>query len=139
VLRRGGDIAFLAVGTMVLEALDAAAELSARGIEATVVNCRFLKPHDRAVLEEVVQKHTRIITLEEGAVVNGFGAFIAREIEAIDVGHPVKIRFMGLPDHFIQHGGRAELLREIDLDVQGIVANTRRFMGQAVSSVADTA
>ncbi len=70
---------------------------------------------------------------------NGFGAFMAREIDTFDVGHPVQVRCMGIPDRFVQHGGRGELLREIDLDVEGIVATARRFMGQAVSSVAETA
>ena len=73
-------MAFLAVGTMVGVALEAADVLEEKGIRATVVNCRFLKPYDKEILLDVIRKHDKIIFLEEGTVVNGFGAFMAREI-----------------------------------------------------------
>jgi hypothetical protein len=75
-LREGGDVALLAVGTMVLPALEAAEALAEEGIEASVVNCRFLKPYDRELLGRILVEHRVVLTLEEGAVVNGFGAFI---------------------------------------------------------------
>ncbi|RMH12880.1 MAG: 1-deoxy-D-xylulose-5-phosphate synthase [Gemmatimonadetes bacterium] len=134
VLRRGsGDIAILAVGTMVLEAEKAAAELAEEGIEATVVNCRFLKPYDREVLGEVVRTHGRVLTVEEGAVTNGFGAYMAREIAEFESGDEVRVRTMGIPDHFIQHGSRASLLRQIELDAQGIADQVRRMLKGSVS------
>ena len=134
VLRRGYDIALLATGTMVLAALEAAQALSARGIQATVVNCRFLKPHDRGVLREVAEGHGKVLTVEEGAVLNGFGACMAREIDALNVGHEVQVRCLGLPDRFVEHGARGVLLRELGLDAEGIVTEARRLLGDVVSA-----
>jgi 1-deoxy-D-xylulose-5-phosphate synthase len=121
VLREGGDLAILAVGTMVLTALDAAMELAEEGLEATVVNCRFLKPHDRETLGRILAEHRVVLTLEEGAVTNGFGAFLGREI-ADDPGLPTPARFgtHGIPDRFIDHGPRKVLLAELGLDAQGV-------------------
>ena len=125
VLREGSSVAVLAVGTMVLEALKAAEVLAGEGIETTVVNCRFLKPLDEAVLGKVLQDHTKILTVEESAVVNGFGAFLSREVEQHPLGRGVSVRALGIPDKWVEHGGRAELLREIDLDAQGIAEHVR--------------
>ena len=124
-LRKGQGIALLATGTMVLPAVEAATRLHEDGIHATVVNCRFLKPYDRAVFEEVVRTHAAILTLEEGAVVNGFGAYMAREIDTFAGARAVRVESMGLPDRFIEHGSREELLGEIGLDTAGIVARVR--------------
>jgi len=120
ILREGNDAAILAVGTMVVEAERAAEVLAKEGVEVTVVNCRFLKPYDESVLSQIIEAHTQVLTVEEGAVVNGFGSYMAREIEARSDGKRLHVRTLGIPDHFVVHGGRAELLREIDLDVQGI-------------------
>lgn len=128
VLRNGRDLCILAVGTMVLPALDAAQELAARGIDATVVNCRYLKPYDRAVFEDVVSRHEAILTVEEGTVVNGFGAYMAREITAFRPGAPLRIETLGLPDRFVEHGGREELLAEMGLDAAGIARRARALV-----------
>lgn len=127
IVRTGKDIALLAVGTMVLPALDAAQELAARGIDATVVNCRFLKPFDEAVLDRVLSTHAGVITIEEGQVTNGFGAFLAREIAERDAGAGVRTSAMGLPDRFIEHGDRDGLLAEVGLDARGIADHARAF------------
>ncbi|MCK5651864.1 MAG: 1-deoxy-D-xylulose-5-phosphate synthase, partial [Gemmatimonadetes bacterium] len=134
ILRQGTDVAILAVGTMVLEAMKAADALSGGGIEAMVVNCRFMKPYDSQLLREVLATHDRILTVEEGAVVNGFGAFLAREIREIPEASGIQMRTMGIPDRFVAHGGRAELLREIDLDAQGIGEWVRAMMGTSEAS-----
>jgi 1-deoxy-D-xylulose-5-phosphate synthase len=123
VLRNGQGLAILAVGTMVLPALEAARALAAEGVHATVVNCRFLKPYDRTVLEQVVKTHSAILTVEEGAVVNGFGAYMAREVDSMN--GSVRVATLGIPDRFIEHGDRASLLAEIGLDAEGI-ANAAR-------------
>ena len=135
VLREGRGLAILAVGTMVLPAVQAAQRLASEGIEATVVNCRFLKPYDREVFERVVAEHSAVLTVEEGALVNGFGSFMAREIaEAVagdDGTHDVRVRSLGIPDHFVEHGDRAGLLGEIGLDVEGITGRARELVGWA--------
>ncbi len=132
ILRTGADAAVLAVGTMVSEAMRAADALSQDGPEVTVVNCRFLKPLDEAVLSGILRNHTRILTVEEGAVVNGFGAYLAREIEERRQGLGLQIRTLGIPDQFVAHGGREALLREIDLDAQGIAEHLQRMMADGV-------
>jgi 1-deoxy-D-xylulose-5-phosphate synthase len=120
VLRTGRDVTLLAVGTMVLPALQAAERLAAEGIEAGVVNCRFLKPCDEVMLESVVHECKQIVTVEEGTIVNGFGAMIARELQE---SHPeVRVHCMGVPDRLIDQAPRAEQLQWYGLTGAGIAA-----------------
>jgi len=139
VLRKGGDLAILAVGTMVRASLQAAEALAAEGVEATVVNCRFLKPYDRAVLGEVLSEHRSVLTVEEGSVVNGFGAFISREIQD-DPGLPTPraMETLGIPDRFLEHGPRGVLLGEIGLDADGIRDRGLRLARRGSSAVRES-
>ena len=134
VLQNGRHAAILAVGTMVLEAEKAAEILAREGIEVSVVNCRFLKPLDQKVLKEVVAGHDRILSVEEGAVVNGFGAFLARELEGRDDTRGLRLQTLGIPDNFVPHGSRSDLLRQIDLDAQGIVARIKALLSTEVTT-----
>jgi 1-deoxy-D-xylulose-5-phosphate synthase len=131
VMRRGHGLAILAVGTMVLPALQAAQLLARDGFHATVVNCRFLKPYDREVLEELVRSHSAFLTVEEGTVVNGFGAFISREIAELAQGRTIFVETLGIPDHFIEHGPRNALLSDMGLDAAGVGA-VGRALGERV-------
>jgi 1-deoxy-D-xylulose-5-phosphate synthase len=119
-LRRGGDIAFLATGTMVLPALEAAELLHGDGIEASVVNCRFLKPMDEATLEWALAAHTAVVTLEEGTVVNGFGATIAARAADRATDDRPRVRVLGVPDRLVDHATRAQQLEEVGLTPAGI-------------------
>lgn len=130
ILRNGSDCVLLATGTMVLEAMKAADILSAEGVRCTVVNCRFLKPYDHDVLDEMVRSHPAVLTLEEGQVSNGFGAFIAREIDAIELRTAPRVAAAGLPDEFVAHGSRAGLLEEAGLDPAGIADRVRKLVGR---------
>lgn len=133
VLRNGGDCVLLATGTMVLESLAAARALDAEGTRCTVVNCRFLKPYDRDVFEEMVRSHPAVVIIEEGQVSNGFGAFMAREIAELDLDRPPRVSTLGIPDAFIEHGSRGELLREIGLDAEGIAEHVRTVAGRGAA------
>ena len=139
ILRRGSDLAFLATGTMVGAASAAAEALASRGVQAEVVNCRFLKPYDRDVLRDVAERHLRVITIEEGAVTNGFGAYMVRELAALASGPSIEVRCLGLPDRFIEHGPRDVLLRDLGLDAEGIATEARRMMGDAVAAAEESA
>jgi 1-deoxy-D-xylulose-5-phosphate synthase len=139
ILRRGSDLAFLATGTMVGTASQAADALAEQGVEAEVVNCRFLKPYDRDVLSEVADRHRRVITLEEGAVINGFGAYMARELSALETEHRIDVRCMGLPDRFVEHGAREVLLHDLGLDAEGIITEARRMLGNVVTAAVESA
>ena len=134
ILRNGGDAAILAVGTMVLPALEAADALAEDGIRATVVNCRFLKPYDREVFQEMVRSHPLVLTVEEGHEANGFGAYMARELNDLDLEQPPRMASMGIPDRFIQHGGRDELLAELGLDSAGIAERVRTLVASRRSA-----
>jgi len=122
-LREGRDVALLAVGTMVLPALEAAGQLEAEGIDCTVVNCRYLKPHDVAMLEALVADHHTLVTIEEGTVVNGFGAYLAGLLQ---VSHPhVRVFPMGVPDRLVEQAPRADQLELFGLNAGGIARRLR--------------
>jgi 1-deoxy-D-xylulose-5-phosphate synthase len=127
-LRHGSGVAVLATGTMVLPALEAAALLEADGIDATVVNCRFLKPWDMDALEDVADRHSTIVTVEEGTEVNGFGAAIARWLGERAAERPYRIGVVGVPDRLIEHASREEQLAEVGLTPTGIAARTRTLV-----------
>ncbi|MFW6201663.1 MAG: 1-deoxy-D-xylulose-5-phosphate synthase, partial [Gemmatimonadota bacterium] len=141
VLRRGGDLAILAVGTMVLPALEAASRLEAEGYDPTVVNCRFLKPIDEETLDRVARRHAGILTVEEGTVVNGFGAFIARRLAERDAASgSVRVETMGVPDRLIAHASRGEQLEEVGLTPAGIADRARSLAGRTgIAPVRETA
>jgi 1-deoxy-D-xylulose-5-phosphate synthase len=129
-LRKGardgsGGIAILAVGTMVLPALAAAESLAAEGINATVVNCRFIKPHDAAMLASIVADHHSLLVVEEGTVVNGFGAYLSAIVADLDPG--VNVFTHGVPDAFIEQAPRARQLASVGLDSTGIEARVRQI------------
>ncbi|MEP7325097.1 MAG: 1-deoxy-D-xylulose-5-phosphate synthase [Gemmatimonadota bacterium] len=117
-LRDGADVAILAVGTMVYPAVQAAALLEAQGVDATVVNCRFLKPMDAEMLERIAQQHRTVVTVEEGTVVNGFGAHLA---EVMQTTYPdVRVVALGVPDRLIEQAPRVEQLAAYGLTGEGI-------------------
>jgi 1-deoxy-D-xylulose-5-phosphate synthase len=117
-LRRGKDVAILAVGTMVQPALGAAAILARDGIDCAIVNCRFMKPMDAAMLEALTQQHRILVTVEEGTIVNGFGAYLA---ETLQTTHPeVRVVALGVPDRLIEQAPRAEQLDSFGLTAEGI-------------------
>jgi 1-deoxy-D-xylulose-5-phosphate synthase len=117
-LRAGRDVAILAVGTMVPPAQEAAELLAADGIDCAVVNARFLKPLDLAMLELLLQEHRIIVTVEEGTIVNGFGAYLA---ETLQTTHPeVRVVALGVPDRLIEQAPRLEQLELFGLTAAGI-------------------
>jgi 1-deoxy-D-xylulose-5-phosphate synthase len=123
VLRRGSDVAVLAVGTMVLPSLAAAEALAAEGLNVTVVNCRFLKPYDELTLAAVVAEHKHLLTVEEATVVNGFGAYVSTVVAKLDPS--VKVVTHGVPDRFIYQASRARQLASVGLDAGGIAERVR--------------
>ncbi|MFP4623496.1 MAG: 1-deoxy-D-xylulose-5-phosphate synthase [Gemmatimonadota bacterium] len=133
-LRKGGDIALLATGTMVLPALEAAALLEKQGVDATVVNCRFLKPMDEETLEWALGAHRTILTIEEGVAVNGFGSVIAARAADREARDRPRVRTLGVPDRLIDHASRAEQLEELGLTPAGIAEAARALapLGVAV-------
>lgn len=136
-LRQGKDLAILATGTMVLPALAAAETLQREGVSATVVDCRFIKPLDEASLERLFPHHGFVLTVEEGTDANGFGTFVRRYIA--DRWPGVRGATLGLPDAFVEHGERAELLADLGLTPEGIAARGRELLGKPLRKLAETA
>jgi 1-deoxy-D-xylulose-5-phosphate synthase len=120
-----GGIAILAVGTMVLPAIAAADKLAEEGINATVVNCRFIKPHDEEMLKAIIAENRNVLVVEEGTVVNGFGAHMSAVISQMDPA--VHVVAHGVPDEFIEQAPRARQLSLVGLDAPGIAARVRQI------------
>jgi 1-deoxy-D-xylulose-5-phosphate synthase len=136
-LRQGKDVAILAVGTMVQPALAAAEALQREGVGATVVNARFVKPLDERTLERLFPHHSHLLTVEEGTVVNGFGSYVRAYVAGRWPG--VRGASLGLPDAFVEHGERGELLAELGLDSDGIAARARELLGKPLRKLLETA
>jgi 1-deoxy-D-xylulose-5-phosphate synthase len=127
VLRKGEEIAILAVGTMVQESLKAADALAAEGLPVTVVNCRYLKPYDATTLQALLATHQQLLVVEEGTVVNGFGAFMASVVGAMDPA--VRVHAHGVPDRIVYAASRAKQLAQVGLDAAGIADRVRALHG----------
>jgi 1-deoxy-D-xylulose-5-phosphate synthase len=127
VLRHGAEVAVLAVGTMVGTSMAAAELLASEGLDITVVNCRYLKPYDEATLAAILSGHKQILVVEEGTVVNGFGAFMAAVIERQEPGARVHVH--GVPDRIVYAAARPKQLASLGLDAAGIAERVRALHG----------
>lgn len=118
-LNKGDKIAVIAIGSMVNIAETAIENIKqAIGLTPTFVNARFIKPMDYELLDTIIIDHSTIITIEEGAVNGGFGSGVSDYIH--DKRADIKIIRLGIPDRFIQHGTREELLEDLNLHSLGI-------------------
>ncbi|NMF65601.1 1-deoxy-D-xylulose-5-phosphate synthase [Brasilonema octagenarum] len=113
ILRNGDDVLMLGYGTMVNTTLQAAEILSEHGIEATVINARFAKPVDTELIFPLAQKIGRVVTLEEGCVMGGFGSAIAEALLDADIVVPVKR--IGVPDALVEHAEPNQSKAQISL------------------------
>ncbi len=113
VRREGGEIALLAFGAMLEPALEAGEALG-----ATVVNMRFVKPLDEPLILEMAERHALIVTIEDNVVAGGAGSAVSEVLARKGV--TVPLLHLGLPDRFVEHGGREELLADLGLDAKGI-------------------
>ena len=127
VVRSGTEFAILAVGTMVNQSLAAAELLAAEGMNVTVVNCRYLKPYDALTLDAILATHRHVLVVEEGTVVNGFGAYMASVISSREPG--VRVTAHGVPDRIVYAAPRARQLALCGLDAAGIADKVRSLHG----------
>ena len=126
-LREGDDVAILAVGAMVLPAERAAERLAAEGIEATVVNARFVKPLDQRLILDVARRCGALVTVEENTVRGGFGAGVLELLA--EHGLRLPVRTLGIPDRIFEQASQNRLREMAGLDVNGIVDATRDLLG----------
>jgi len=120
VLQEGRDVAIVAVGSEVYPAMEAAKLLAQHGIEAEVVNARFIKPLDEELMLDVARRHTRIITVEEAALAGGFGSAVMEFYELKGL-RDLEVHRIGVPDQFIDHGPQNLMRHILKLDAEGIV------------------
>jgi 1-deoxy-D-xylulose-5-phosphate synthase len=128
VLRQGRQCALLAVGVMCQPALEAADQLKADGFDVSVINCRFLKPYDRAMLDALVRDHRVLVTVEDGTVVNGFGAYLSEAMQTI--APDVRVIALGAQDRIYEHAPRPQQLAEVGLTAEGIAGRIRALAAE---------
>ena len=117
-LNNGKNIAILATGSMVDLAINTIDEIEKKfGFKPTVVNCRFIKPFDKKMLDNIIDSHQSIITIEEGILTGGFGSSIVDYAKNIDI----KVYTMGIKDEYIEHGTRQELLDLVGLNNNSLI------------------
>jgi len=127
ILRAGTDAAILTFGTSIPMALEAAEKLSQKGINVRVVNARFIKPLDTAMLDELFELEMPIMTVEEAVLAGGFGSAVL-EYAHDQLYTAAPIHRMGIPDHFIEHGDVDKLLEEIGMTAEHLVQNIQEFI-----------
>ncbi len=115
----GKDVAILAIGAMVAPALEAARELAANKIETTVVNARFAKPLDSALIIDLTRGIKRLVTVEENTISGGFGSSVAKFLQDSEIG-ALQVKSIGIPDEFVEQGTQATLRTKYGLDAKGI-------------------
>jgi len=131
-LRDGRSVAVVALGSMVGPALGAAEILAREGIDAAVVNARFVKPLDADLICGLARDCGCVVTVEENTVAGGFGSAVAELLHARDICVPV--RCFGLPDRFVQHGRREQLLESLGLAAQPLARGIAKFVGAGAGS-----
>src|SRR5881398_2995242 len=128
ILRKGRECALLAVGAMCQPAVAAAELLAADGIDVSVVNCRFVKPVDRELLDGLLRDHRLLVTVEDGTVTNGFGAQMAGLVAT--VAPEVRVAVLGAPDRIYRSEERAQQLAEVGLTGSAIAARVRALAAE---------
>jgi 1-deoxy-D-xylulose-5-phosphate synthase len=123
----GGDILIVAVGSMVPRSLEASRILSEEGIEAGVLDPRFVKPLDRDLIIEKAVATKNIVVVEEGILAGGFGGAVL-ELFSEEGITDVNVGRLGIADLFVEHGTRDELLTELGLTGEGIARYCRDML-----------
>ena len=136
VIREGGTIALVALGPRLIDAMKAADDLATRGLKCTIVDARFMKPLDTALLEQIARHHEVLVTIEDGAA-GGFGSAVMHHLAwkgLLD--HGLKFRPMVLPDRFIDHESQTKQLIEAGLTAKDIASTVLTALGRAEAGAA---
>jgi 1-deoxy-D-xylulose-5-phosphate synthase len=127
VLRSGNDVAIMAVGASVPPAIEAAGQLLLKGIEATVINGRFIKPLDSEIIVDTARRIKHIVTVEENVLIGGFGSSVESLLQEAGL-TDIKVKAIGIPDKYVEHGTPSILRAKYGLDSNGIVRETIAFL-----------
>ena len=133
IIKEGKDLAVLSFGHPGNAVAEAIRDLRDANISIAHYDMRFAKPLDEEMLHEIFTKFDKIITIEDGTILGGFGSAVVEFMAANDYKATVKI--MGIPDRLVEHGSPQELHREIELDVQGIMEQILKISGKTADTV----
>ncbi|MEO8497059.1 MAG: transketolase C-terminal domain-containing protein, partial [Planctomycetota bacterium] len=128
VISRGSDGAILCFGSLLSDCLAAAEQLKEQGLDVGVINARFAKPLDMDVIEQTLADSKFLVTVEEGQLMGGFGSAVLEAINEAGL-DATRVRRLGIPDQFTEHGTREELLADLGLDADGIANACRELCG----------
>ncbi|MFP4619915.1 MAG: 1-deoxy-D-xylulose-5-phosphate synthase [Bacteroidales bacterium] len=131
-LRDGEELAIVSIGHVGNYAEQAASELEKNSINIAHFDMRFLKPIDEKLLHEVGEKYKYVITVEEGAIIGGLGSAVVEFMS--ENGYSPRIKKLGIPDRFVDHGSQEELQKECGFDVQGIIDAARTLIKPQILS-----
>lgn len=126
VLRNGQDVTLVAVGSMVSPAWEAADSLRSKGIDASVINARWIKPIDFETIFQDAERTGHLVLIEENVRLGGFGQMVRDEMLERGLGH-IRSAIVAIPDQFIEHGSQPIIRAEIGLDAEGIVVTTQKL------------
>ncbi len=132
-IKDGSDLAIIAIGQHVQTGIEAAKQLEEKGIDAAVVNARFVKPLDKKMIVEMADKTGKIITIEENALAGGFGSAVLECLSDEGI-TGIQVKRMGLPDRFIEQGSQENLRKEVGLDVASITEAAEKLVNSKQGS-----
>lgn len=133
-LRTGTEVAIVAIGKMVSIAVESAEILETQGISAEVVNARYVKPLDTALLDELCTRFDKVVTVEDGQIQGGFGSAVLEYI-GTRIGKKPDVLLHGIPDTFVEHGTQEELFHDLSLDAKGIARVVTAFVTEQQGEV----
>ena len=134
VLSWGTDGCLIACGALLPRCVEAATRLRQQGLDIGIINARFLKPLDTEAILRAIRECSFVVTVEEAALAGGFGSAVleATADAGIDAS---RVRRLGIPDHYIEHGERDELLADLGMDAGGIVDACKELAGNSIRAL----
>jgi len=136
-INSGSDVAILSIGPLGVEAQKAVEQLNEEGISAAHYDMRFVKPIDETILHEVFGKFDKIITIEDGVIMGGFGTAVIEFMA--DHLYTAQVIRLGIPDKFIEHGTQNELYALCEYDATAIVKNAHLMIDKKSDSRSEKA
>lgn len=129
-LQEGNDVAILSIGHIGNLAMKAAQVLETEGIKPGVFDMRFVKPLDEELLHHIFTRYQKVVTVEDGVIMGGFGTAVLEW--AADQGYAAQVKRLGMPDHIIEHGSQYQLFQECGYCDNGIASTVKEMLGVAI-------
>jgi 1-deoxy-D-xylulose-5-phosphate synthase len=129
-MKDGSEVAIVAIGVSVWQAMQAAERLSKEGISTAVVNARFVKPLDQELIVDVAKRVRYVVTVEEGCKMGGFGSAVLEALSDARI-TDVTTKVLGLPDWYIEQGPQDLLRERYGLTAEGIYQSVKELVGKA--------